>query len=65
MLWLLHSAAMKSEYMKTATKVLDEVQKLKLEDLNTAFRKYTKSIRWLYLGDTSNLDEKVFTQVLE
>lgn len=50
---------------KTATKVLDEVQKLKLEDINAAFKKYTKSIRWLYLGDTANLDEKVFTQILE
>ncbi len=50
---------------KTATKVLDEVQKLKLEDINTAFRKYTKAIRWLYLGDTANLDEKIFTQTLE
>ena len=50
---------------KTATKVLDEVQKLKLEDINLAFKKYTKAIRWLYLGDTSNLDEKVFTQKLE
>lgn len=50
---------------QTATKVLDEVQKLKLEDINTAFRKYTKTIRWVYLGDTSGLDEKVFTQKLD
>ena len=50
---------------KTATKVLAEVQKLSLEDINTAFRKYTKSIRWLYLGETAGLDESIFTQKLE
>lgn len=50
---------------KTATQVLDEVQKLKVEDINTAFRNYTKSIRWLYLGETKGLDEKIFTQSLQ
>ncbi|MBK8584684.1 MAG: insulinase family protein [Bacteroidetes bacterium] len=50
---------------KNATKVLDEVQKLKVEDINTAFNKYTKAIRWLYLGETAGLDESIFTQKLD
>ena len=50
---------------QNATQVLDEIQKLKVEDMNTAFNKYTKAIRWLYLGETAGLDESIFTQKLD
>ena len=44
--------------------VLDQVNKLSLEDLNRVFRQYTTSVHWVYLGDTTSLDEKVFLQSL-
>ena len=45
---------------KEAMSVLDKVNNLKLEDINSVFRKYSTSIQWIYLGDTSLADEKLF-----
>jgi zinc protease len=49
---------------KNSMKILEDVQKLKLEDINTVFKKYSNAIRWVYLGDTSQADEKIFNQSL-
>lgn len=45
---------------KEAMSVLDKVNNLTLDDINSAFRKYSTSIQWIYLGDTSLADEKLF-----
>jgi len=50
---------------KEVMTVLEKVKNLSVEDLNTTFRKYSTSIQWIYLGDTSQLDEKLFLQALE
>ena len=49
---------------KEVMTVLEKVKNLSVEDLNTTFRKYSTSIQWIYLGDTSQLDEKLFLQAL-
>ena len=50
---------------KNSLKVLDDVQKLSIDDVNRVFKKYTNAIRWVYLGDASAANEKLFTQPLD
>ena len=50
---------------KNSLKVLDDVQKLSVADINRVFKKYSNAIRWVYLGDTSLADEKLFNQSLD
>ncbi len=50
---------------KNSLKVLDDVQKLTVDDINKAFKKYSNAIRWVYLGDTTLADEKLFNQPLD
>lgn len=50
---------------KEALNVLEQVNNLTLQELNNVFGKYTRAIHWVYLGDTSAFDDKVFLQSLD
>lgn len=50
---------------KEVMTVLDKVKALTVEDLNNAFRKYSGTIQWIYLGDTSLVEDNLFTQALK
>ncbi len=39
---------------------IDMVNALTIEEMNTAFKKYTRAINWTYLGDDSIVDKSVF-----
>jgi len=42
-----------------------EVNELALKDINAAFDKYAKGIKWTYLGKKENIDVSIFLQKLE
>lgn len=44
---------------------MKKVNELTVRDLDRAFKKYSNAINWTYLGDTSIVDETVFTQEIE
>jgi len=43
---------------------MDQVRAVTLDDVNAVVKKYMNNIRWVYLGKTEGLDEKVFTEKL-
>lgn len=47
-----------------AAKYMTEVQSLTKADLDAVFKKYVTAIHWIYLGDTSKVDESIFLQPL-
>lgn len=47
-----------------AAKYMTEVQSLTKADLDAVFKKYVTAIHWIYLGDTSKVDEAIFLQPL-
>ncbi len=45
---------------RRAEMIMDLVKAVKLEDVNSAFKKYATHVHWFYLGDKSKIDEKIF-----
>jgi hypothetical protein len=51
--------------VKMADSFMTDIYSLKLEEINQAFRKYMRAIKWVYLGDTDLIDKKTFVQPLQ
>ncbi|MDF2432955.1 MAG: zinc protease [Mucilaginibacter sp.] len=46
---------------KRSLTLMEDIKKLKLEDVNTAFRNYIGNIVWVYQGDTKKVNPVLFT----
>lgn len=47
---------------KRAIRINDEIKKVTVQQLNTAFAKYMTNITWVYQGDTKKVTPALFTQ---
>jgi predicted Zn-dependent peptidase len=52
-------------HWSNSMKYMQDVKKLSVADLNAVFKKYVTNVHWVYLGDKSKVDEKVFLQPLK
>jgi predicted Zn-dependent peptidase len=46
---------------RRALSIKDEINKVSLDDINSAFRKYMSNITWAYMGNPAKVDPKKFT----
>ncbi len=60
----LGAAEVQGGWERTMT-FINDVNKLKVQDLNRAFNKYTKAIRWSYLGKMATAKKEIFEQNIE
>ena len=47
---------------KKALTIKDDIKKVSLDQMNSAFKKYISNITWVYQGNTKQVDAKMYTQ---